>query len=197
MTMSRAIDTPLHSAGAARGDQYRQVCIAGVWLASTGDDARARRSVDRLRALPVPGDTRLSQVSNAECALMIDAIRAVHARAPNARSIVASFDSLRSLSPATGLVDEGTMVLARLFESLGENRRAMEVASRRTFHSTSGYWANSNLMQARNAALLGERDRAIAAYRRYLAYRASPEPSLMAEVQRVRAELAKLEGATR
>lgn len=197
MAMAEAIDAPLDSASPLRSSQHQQVCIAGVWLAAMDDRVRARRAVDRLRAPPLPGDTRFRQVSNAECALMIDAMLAVNIRAPNARSIVASFDSVRSLSPATGLLDEGTMMLARLFESLGDSRRAMEVSARRTHHPASGYQATSYLMQARNAALVGERDQAVAAYRRYLAYRASPEPSMMAEVQRVRAELAQLERATR
>ena len=197
MDMSKAIEAPLDSASTVRGSQHQRACTAGVWLAAMDDRARARRAVDRLRAPPLPGDTPLRQVSNAECALMIDAMLAVRAQASNARSIVASFDSVRSLSPATALLDEGTMMLARLFESLGDSRRAMEVSVRRTHHPASGYRATSYLMEARNAAMVGERDRAVAAYRRYLAYRASPEPSLMAETQRVRAELAGLERATR
>jgi hypothetical protein len=90
-------------------------------------------------------------------------------------------------------MDEGNMVLARLFESMGNSRRAMEVASRRTFHTTSGYWTTSFLMEARNAAAVGDHERARAAYGRYLALRASPEASLQAEVERVRSELARLD----
>jgi len=48
--------------------------------------------------------------------------------------------------------------------------------------------------EGRLAALTGDREGAIRAYEHYLALRSDPEPSLKPEVDRVRAELAKLVG---
>jgi hypothetical protein len=46
--------------------------------------------------------------------------------------------------------------------------------------------------EARYAALLGDREGAIRAYRHYLALRADPEPALRSQVEAVRAELEAL-----
>jgi hypothetical protein len=48
--------------------------------------------------------------------------------------------------------------------------------------------------EGRLADLAGDRAGAIDAYTRYLALRSDPEPSLQPEVERVRAELARLVG---
>ena len=46
--------------------------------------------------------------------------------------------------------------------------------------------------RGRLAAIVGDREAAIESYRHYLALRYDPEPSVRPEVERVRAELAKL-----
>jgi hypothetical protein len=48
----------------------------------------------------------------------------------------------------------------------------------------------------RLAAIVGEREAAIRAYRIYLIRRSNPEPALAAEVAHVRAELTRLERAS-
>ena len=55
-----------------------------------------------------------------------------------------------------------------------------------------GHWAPLLREEARLAALLGDREGAIRAYQLYLALRSKPEPELMPEVERVRAELGRL-----
>ena len=47
--------------------------------------------------------------------------------------------------------------------------------------------------EGRLAAKLGDREAAIRAYRHYLMLRSDPEPEIRPEVERVRAELARLE----
>jgi hypothetical protein len=47
--------------------------------------------------------------------------------------------------------------------------------------------------EGRIAALAGDREGAIRAYRKYLAIRVEPDPSLKPEVEQVRRELARLE----
>ena len=51
--------------------------------------------------------------------------------------------------------------------------------------------------EGRLAALVGDREGAIKAYSHYLALRYNPEPSVKPEVDRVRAELARLVGEPR
>ena len=50
--------------------------------------------------------------------------------------------------------------------------------------------------EGRLAALTGDREGAIRAYRHYLALRNDPEPAVAAQVAAVRAELRRLEGET-
>ncbi len=195
--LARSVDVSLNSDSDLRAEQYADGCVAGAWYASLGDDARAAKASARLHRPPVTGDSPLRQASNEECALMIDAIRAVRGRQPQARTLVTSFDSLRRLSPPTALMDEGNLVLARLWEALGEREKAADVAARRTRTPTSGYWSEFYLMEGRNAAAAGQRERAIQAYRRYLSRRADAEPALRPEVERVRKELTRLERAGR
>jgi len=51
--------------------------------------------------------------------------------------------------------------------------------------------------EGRLAALTGDKPGAIAAYQKYLRFRASPEPALVPERERIKAELAKLLGEPR
>jgi eukaryotic-like serine/threonine-protein kinase len=175
-------------------DLLYDACARAVWNASNGIPATTEQAV----LARVAGD-RGSRIHDAatECILMASAVEAVSRGKADARATVARLDSLKRLGPISSLIDEGNIVLARLWESLGEHQKAADVAARRTWTPSSGYWATSFLLEARNAAASGQRDRAITAYRKYLQLRADPEPSLKAEVDRVRAELARLESAAR
>ena len=55
-------------------------------------------------------------------------------------------------------------------------------------------WRNGIREEGRVAALTGDRAGAVRAYEHYLALRSDPEPALRPEVERVRAELARLVG---
>jgi serine/threonine-protein kinase len=122
------------------------------------------------------------------------------AGAPSARATLMRLDSvLTGLDYSMQHVHRRAManlVAARLLERAGDPRRALAAVRRRgdMWTPTHPYLATQLREEGRLAALVGEREQAITAYRHYLALRFDPEPSLRAEVEEVRRELARLEG---
>jgi hypothetical protein len=101
-------------------------------------------------------------------------------------------------SAAGSLGVPGSLVLARLLETQGDLAGALAAVRRRPYVATLLIYLSSFLREeGRLAALTGDRAGAIRSYRHYLALRSNPEPSLKPEVERVRAELAKLLEETR
>jgi hypothetical protein len=98
--------------------------------------------------------------------------------------------------PGGFVQDAGNLILARLKERRGDVRGALAAVRRReTFLTRPLYLSTFLREEGRLAALAGENDAAIEAYRHYLALRSDPEPPLRPEVDYVRDELGKLERA--
>jgi hypothetical protein len=128
-------------------------------------------------------------------ALLLDAQLAALERRPDAGAVLARLDSaMRVGYHDVRLTTLGTLVTARLWEGRGEPRRAL-AALRRRVRGVGANWYETTWQRevGRLAALVGEREAAIRAYRAYLVRRAHPEPSLAGEVAQVRAALARLE----
>jgi hypothetical protein len=155
-----------------------------------------------LRAVSIPTDSAWRGEGLLRLALLLDAQVAAIERRADAPLLLARLDSSLRDAPATvpaeGYADAvGNLVAARLWEERGDPVRAL-VAARRWRYGLPLVLQPclSTLIreEGRTAALVGDRARAIRAYRRYLALRADPEPPLRAEWEQVRAELARLEG---
>ena len=86
--------------------------------------------------------------------------------------------------------------MARLREAQGDLRSARTALQRRLYWWSAGAWALATSLreEGRLAALTGDREGAIQVYQHYLALRSDPELAVRPEVERVRAELAKLVG---
>ena len=180
-----------------RATQYGDACAVGLWAASYGDAVAAAAARSRISA-SIPGDSPGRRNANIQCVAMIDAVQSVRERRRDARSRISQLDSLaRSGLVSAGFLDEGNVVLARAWQALGEPMLALDAARRQTIASTSGYTTTLALSQARLAAAAGFTRESIDAYRRYLGMRADAEPSLKPEVERVRAELKRVEQKTR
>jgi len=135
----------------------------------------------------------------------IAAIEAMHAevtRSPTLRAATTRLDSLlRVLDyPTTnpGRATFANLVAARLLEKLGDVRGALTAVRRRSdaWVQNNPYLATQLREQGRLAALAGEREEAIRAYRHYLALRGDAEPAIRPQVEAVRRELGKLEKAS-
>jgi len=93
-------------------------------------------------------------------------------------------------------VIEATVVLARLWDTLGEPTAAVTAVRRVPIHQQASLLYPLAVIareEGRLAALAGDREGAIRAYRRYLAIRVDPVERIKPEVESVRKELARLE----
>lgn len=132
------------------------------------------------------------------CAGLLEASSAVTLGRPGAATRVAIADSLSrtyifQVCCGEGITD-ANLILARLWEQLGDRSNALRAVRRRSGGFLLGplYLSTFLREEGRLAALTGDTTSAIRAYGHYLALRPDPEPVAQVEVQEVRRELAAL-----
>jgi tetratricopeptide (TPR) repeat protein len=165
-------------------------CVHGQWRAWTEGAEQA----DSARTARLPAAVTSSVTLPEPCATLIAAIRAVQARAPDAIQRVERLDSLLLFGPPAGrLHDYAGLALARLYEAVGNERRALAAVRRRPhMWQWPHYLATHIREEGRLAIAMTDSTGAVAAYRHYLALRRSPEGAARADAEVVRAELARL-----
>jgi hypothetical protein len=88
----------------------------------------------------------------------------------------------------------GNLITARLYEEQGNLPQALALIRRRIFDLIPApMYVTYHREEGRLAALNGDREGAMRAYRRYLALRSGAEPRLQPQVAQVRAELEALQ----
>jgi hypothetical protein len=161
-----------------------------------GEPSVARRVRSLLAKLPVPQDSMSLARTPQTLAWILEAQLAYLDHEATAATLLARADSaLRSDGEGRRIDALGNLIVAGLWEASGDVPRALAAIRRRIYGL--GYPAFLTTMlreEGRLADLAGDRAGAIDAYTRYLALRSDPEPSLQPEVERVRAELARLVG---
>lgn len=190
-----------------RALQRADACVLAQWRVAPwgpaataggrGELALARRDVALLR----DGEpTRVSVPVGAApraCAELVEAMLAVATGARDARARVDRLDARMLTGPALGDASAwATLAVARLYERLGDPRRALNAVRQRPYlKGWPRYQATALRTQARLAAALGDPAAAAAAWRPYLALRVDPEPPLRAAVaaDRARARAAERE----
>jgi serine/threonine-protein kinase len=192
---------PISTDSVRQGSQRAATRVLEPWRLARGDTSETRRSLDRLRVMT----RQLTGARKVDADVEIATIEAMYAditRSPDLRSKTTRLDSLLRVldypSTNVGRASFANLVAARLFEKLGDIRGALTATRRR-----SDAWAQNNPYlgtqlreQGRLAALAGEREEAIRAYRHFLALRADAEPALQLQVEGVRRELSRLEKAS-
>jgi hypothetical protein len=134
------------------------------------------------------------------CSALLEASRAAALALPDARNKVRAADSLARTFIfevcCAAAVDDANLILAHLWEREGDLPRALAAARRRScpFDTCPRYLSTSLREEGRLAALSGDTAGAVRAYRHYLALRPNPAPSVKPAVERVRLELAALQG---
>jgi DNA-binding SARP family transcriptional activator len=183
-----------------RRPQYEDLCVAAQWRLAGGDASTAAAAINRLRNSSPAWDGEPTVERNRVCASILEAQLAALQRRPEAATLLERLDSLMRTSPPTGPTDHGSLdygnlAAARLWAAAGEPRRAL-AAVRRRIHFLGWHPFVSTYLreEARLAAAAGDAAAARRAYERYLELRHDPGPALLPEVERVRAELARLQG---
>ena len=190
---------PADSAG--KGIQRAIIRVMEPWRIANGDTLRTRRSLDRLRSY---ARTTKSDSINTELEIaFIEMMLANASGSSDLRRLVTRVDSLillQDISTApTSRLAQHTITGARVWEKLGDPKRALTMVGRYAVWSTENvpYLGLQLREQGRLAAKAGEAKRAVRAYEHYLRMRAYAEPSVKPQVDSVRRELALLRGTSR
>lgn len=167
-------------------------CAFALWSADHGAAADAERAIARLRQSDANRDPTWPPSPGQVCAMIVDAIIAQRQARPSAAQLVDSLERVLLTVPYRPLTWEN-LALARLLEGRGEYARAAAAASRHhLLWSWLPFYATHLHESGRLFELAGNRERAIDAYRTYLAIRSDPEPSVAADVADVRQRLERL-----
>jgi TolB-like protein len=185
----------------ADGERANALCSLGQWHLWHGRTEQGGELTRRLRELLGGLDPERALIERLDvCTRVLEALVRVQQHDAGARSAVERLDGYfragpmealyRIGDPDSGFSLESPIIMARLWEALGEPERALAAIRRR--HNP--YFEPSILEQhARLEAEAGERDVAILYYQHYLRLLADPEPALLPRVEAVRARLHALQ----
>jgi tetratricopeptide (TPR) repeat protein len=180
------------------GAQFWDICWVERWRLAHGELGNTRRAIARLRTPVRMGDGGVADSSRTAelgtlCADVLEASLATVKHEPNAPLLVSRLnDRLRAVPPGWTYGDN--LAVARLLEAGGNYTDALAAVRRRSFDTVPVYLSTYLREEGRLAALAGDTAGAIRAYRQYLVLMAHPEPAVAPRVERIRAELARLEG---
>jgi tetratricopeptide (TPR) repeat protein len=157
--------------------QREDLCILTHWRLAHRDTTGVHTAIERLK--------------NGVCYPSLRALLAAIEQSPDTGS------TLRELESRRGGSDENyyqNLEIARLLEARGDVNGALKWIRRRPGYRANTMFAYPLREEGRLAAMTGDREGAIRAYRHYLALRYNPEPSVKPAVDSVRAELGRLVG---
>ena len=185
-TLDRTIGTPLIPGQPAIIERY----AAGQHALDLNRLGRAEQAAADLRHPRIPADSSWVAEIPRAYALILEAQLAARRHSPDETRLLAELDSAMTNTSSMSLASMGNLVLAGLYEDRGDLPRALAALRRRAFdHVPFPSYVTYHREEGRIAALNGDRDGAIRAYRRYLALRSSAEPRLQPQVAQVRADL--------
>jgi serine/threonine-protein kinase len=188
--LERTIGTPL----APRLELVAARFAGGQWALDLGHWDAAARAVSDLRNAPVPPDRPWFAEVPSGFALILEAELAARRRSPQLPQLLSSLDSAMTNPGFFAIPLIGNLIAARLYHEQGSLPQALAATRRRVFDlDPNPLYVTYQLEEARLAALNGDREGAIRAYRQYLALRSGAEPRLQPQVATVRAELEALE----
>jgi eukaryotic-like serine/threonine-protein kinase len=185
-----------------RAEQYADICTVEQWRLAHRMTGSASRSITELLSSSSRRDGPETDAYNRWCAIALAASLSL----TTSRTAVAPLRSLDSLlrtgpRPLEIVSSDffrsfvfGGLFAARLHERRGDAAAGLAAVLRRpSIGAGTTYLASSLRTEGRLAMLTGDHERAIRAYRHYLALRSQPDSSVAQEVSRVRLDLAALE----
>jgi DNA-binding SARP family transcriptional activator/TolB-like protein len=169
-------------------DPYRELAIAEQWRLWHGDTTSAVATIALLRrGAELGGGPRRAIWGD-----LVDAIRAGVLGLPEAPALLERIDAM-TLQGCCDTPHFLPIVVARLRERAGDRPAALRTIRRGRWYYPPEYLSTFLREEGRLAALTGDHEGAIRAYRHYLALRSNAEPAVRSEVEHIRAEVARLE----
>ncbi len=191
--------------------RYRQesaLCASELWRIARGETRTVAPAISRLRTpytgpTPLPPGVGSPTRSARGCAVLLEATMAARSAqaamqrggTPPAQALAAAdrLDSLLRVGESGLVLQAGPLVLARLRETLGDDRAALVALRRRPyFFGRQPFLAAILREEARLAARTGDRAGAVRAARHYAALRAGAEPALRDDARRAAVDLSRL-----
>jgi hypothetical protein len=173
--------------------------VLSQWRISRGDTTGVATAVEVLRS----SGTTIRQsppvsAAPAACAELLDGSLVTLMGRDDARTRLERLDSLAFTSQTAGdAIAYAPILMARLYERLGQPLRALQAIRKRSYMSAwPRYLATAWREEGRLAQLVGEQEGARDAYESYLAYRLSPEEAVVPQVEEVRGLLSTLSGGS-
>jgi len=171
------------------GDALRRVSVAmtnlSMWYLGSGDTARAAIAINWLRHYAE------GRRGNRVLSVVPEMVFASRTRRPDGAAFRALADSM-ALDGCCALAPYVNLALARAYEESGDLSDALRVIRRGVWYYPPRLLSTQLREEGRLAARLGDRAGAIRAYEHYLVLRSKPEPPLIAERDRIRAEVNRL-----
>ena len=191
-----ALEGFLDEDGVTGSAELWDACLVALW-----DTLEERPGAgERLRRWWNASPESAQQAGTEQCLTIQHALAAALAGDPAAPRLLARADTAASQAVRThGIVfNVLNLTLSRAHEATGDYDAAL-AAARRAEKPFDWPWliAEKLRTEGRLAALAGDRQGAIEAYRRYLSLRPNPEPEVRERDDRIRAELARLTGEGR
>jgi serine/threonine protein kinase len=175
-------------------DQVSARFAAGQYAVATRRAALARQAINDLRTARAASGSPWQSGLPRAYALLLEAQVAATLRSADAPERLRQLDSALADPVWVPWASYGNLIAARLHEERGEIPAALAAVRRRAVGMEGfPHYVNYLREEGRLAALTGDRQGAIRAYRHYLALRGEAEPGLQPEVQRVREELEAVE----
>jgi tetratricopeptide (TPR) repeat protein len=196
-TVARAAAAAL-SRAVGPTDRWGAEVFSQMWRMSEGDTSRLEQTIRTVRgAINPPG----SAMANIDAEIWTRVLEAIdESRRGSGRPALERLDSLLASGPQQSLMPlrMANLEAARLFERDGRPERALRAVRRRAHQwQDFSFLSTVTREEGRLAALTGDKAGAIAAYQMYLRFRTNPEPGLVPERERIKAELARLMGEPR
>jgi hypothetical protein len=168
-----------------------------LWRVAHGETTGLRHAIERLaEAARTPNRDAVASTQQAwTCEVTLAARLEATVDGPGAGVAQARLDSV-SRTGSEGsqeVLNAMNLTAARLLSERGDLAGA-RAALRRFFHYRGTDLSTRSVEEGRLAERSGDREAAIRAYQHYLALRRNPEPSVLPEVQRIKATLARLVG---
>jgi DNA-binding SARP family transcriptional activator/tetratricopeptide (TPR) repeat protein len=181
------------SGAAASAGAASELVRPEQWRLWHGEWSLTPRIVALLRQSAASDSANITPAMQAE---MLDAILASETKRPDAGRALERLDSL-ARQGCCAVPHYASLVVARLRERAGDLPGALRAARRARWVMPPEYLSASLDEEGRIAALMGDREAAVRAYRHFLALQDSAEASRQGEVEQVRAELKRLESPPR
>jgi len=204
LVLRRADSTARAPFGPTAREQRRQlktVCRLARWRLARGETGGVVPLLQRLEAGLTMGDSVVPDGASPLCTITLQAMLAVRQGRTDATVLVERVDSMLLSYPYRSdylgftVFSASNLMVAGLFEELGQPERALAAVRRRLYHAGEPWYLSTQLREeGRLAGLTGDREGAIRAYTHYLELRSDPEPEVLPEVQAVRDELTRLLG---